>query len=89
MSKKTTCKKICQKGPRLSGGTSGQATRITCRLGQIRQALAAIAEIDMLADGRRRRPPLSLVGPVASAIAGMHAGVGPGGMCDASMLVLA
>jgi hypothetical protein len=45
----------------------------TCRLGQIRQALAAIAETGMLADGRCGRPPLSLVGPAASAIAGMLA----------------
>jgi hypothetical protein len=40
MLKNTTCEIFCQKGPCLSGGTSGQATRVTCRLGQIRQALA-------------------------------------------------
>jgi hypothetical protein len=54
--KKITCEKIYQKGPRLSGGTPGQATRVTCRLGQIRQALAATPNAGMLADSRRRRP---------------------------------
>jgi hypothetical protein len=50
---KTTREKICQKRPRLSGGTSGQATRVTCRLSQIRQVLAATPNAGMLADGRR------------------------------------
>jgi hypothetical protein len=71
MSKKTTCGKIYQKGSRLSGGTSGQATRVTCRLGQIRQALAATPNTGMLADGRRHRPPFPVVGPAAIANAGM------------------
>jgi hypothetical protein len=64
MSKKTTYEKNCQKGPCLSGGTSGQATHVTCRLGQIRQVLAATPNTSMLADGRRvglaaigHRPP--------------------------------
>jgi hypothetical protein len=42
MAKKTTCEKYCQKEPLLGGGTSGQATRGTCRLGQSRQEGAAI-----------------------------------------------
>jgi hypothetical protein len=41
MSKKTTCKKNCQKEPCLGGGTSRQATRVACRLGQIRHVHAA------------------------------------------------
>jgi hypothetical protein len=36
MAKKTTCKKYYQKEPLLGGGTSGQATCGTCRLGQSR-----------------------------------------------------
>jgi hypothetical protein len=73
MLKRTTYKKNCQKGLPLSDGTSGQATRVTCHLGQIWQTLTVIVETGMLADGRRRRPPLSLVGLAASAIAGMLA----------------
>jgi hypothetical protein len=42
MLEKTTCQKICQKEPRLSGGRSGQATRVACRLSQFRQEHAAI-----------------------------------------------
>jgi hypothetical protein len=71
--KKITCKKICQKGSLLSDGMSGQATCVTCRLGQIRQALAATPSAGRSPDGRRRRPPLPLVGPAAWANAGMLA----------------
>jgi hypothetical protein len=39
--KRTTSEKDCQKRPVLSGGTPGQATRGTCRLGQSRQGGAA------------------------------------------------
>jgi hypothetical protein len=59
MLKKIIYKKNYQKGPCLSGGTSGQTTRITCRLGQIWQALAATPSADMLADDHRRRPLFS------------------------------
>jgi hypothetical protein len=41
LSKRTTSEIICQKGPLLSGGTSGQATRSTCRLGRRRHGAAA------------------------------------------------
>jgi hypothetical protein len=41
MLEKTTCEIFCQKRPPTSGGTPGQATRGTCRLG--RQAPAAVA----------------------------------------------
>jgi hypothetical protein len=54
MLEKTTYKKFCQKRPPTSGGTPGQATRGTCRLGQCRQAPAAVAIGGTLAcDGRR------------------------------------
>jgi hypothetical protein len=43
MPEKTTCEKFCQKRPPTSGGTPSQATRGTCRLGQWRQAPAAVA----------------------------------------------
>jgi hypothetical protein len=43
MLEKTTCENFCQKRPPTSGGTPGQATRGTCRLGQCRQAPAAVA----------------------------------------------
>jgi hypothetical protein len=36
MLEKITCRKICQKRPPTGGGTSGQATRGTCRLGRRR-----------------------------------------------------
>jgi hypothetical protein len=64
-SKRTTCKKNCQKEPRLSGSMSGQATRVTC---PCRHPSAGRS-----LDGRRRRPPLPLVGPAAWANAGMLA----------------
>jgi hypothetical protein len=41
LAKRTTSEKDCQKRPVLSGGTPGQATRGTCRLGQSRQGGAA------------------------------------------------
>jgi hypothetical protein len=41
MSERTTSENFCQKRPLLSGGTPGQATRGTCRLGQCRQGGAA------------------------------------------------
>jgi hypothetical protein len=43
MLEKTTCENFCQKRPPTSGGTPGQATRGTCRLGHCRQAPAAVA----------------------------------------------
>jgi hypothetical protein len=58
MLKKITCKKNCQKGPRLSGG---------------RQGHAAIPNTGRSPDGRRRRPPLHAVGPAATAKASMLA----------------
>jgi hypothetical protein len=60
LSKRTTCKKNCQKRPPFSDGTSGQATRVACRLGRSRQGGAACTGSGMLPDGRRRRPPLRL-----------------------------
>jgi hypothetical protein len=39
--KETTSEIFCQKRPLLSGGTPGQATRATCRLGQCRHGGAA------------------------------------------------
>jgi hypothetical protein len=54
MLKKTTCQKICQKGPRLGGGTSGQATCVACRLGQFRHRHAATPNTGRSPDGRRR-----------------------------------
>jgi hypothetical protein len=47
MLEKTTCQKICQKRPPTSGGTSGEATRGTCRLGRRRQVHAATAKAGM------------------------------------------
>jgi hypothetical protein len=40
LSKRTTCKKNCQKRPPLGGGKSGQLTRGTCRHWQSRHVLA-------------------------------------------------
>jgi hypothetical protein len=48
MSKETTSENICQKRPPRSGGTPGQATRGTCRLGRCRQGPAANAHAGML-----------------------------------------
>jgi hypothetical protein len=48
MSKRTTFENICQKIPPLSGGTPGQATHGTCRLGQSRQGGAAIVITGMV-----------------------------------------
>jgi hypothetical protein len=42
MLEKTTCEIFYQKRPPVDGGTPGQATRGTCRLGQCRQAPAAV-----------------------------------------------
>jgi hypothetical protein len=47
MLEKTTYENFCQKRPPTSGGTPGQATRGTCRLGQGRQAPAAVAVAGM------------------------------------------
>jgi hypothetical protein len=66
-------KKNCQKGPRLGGGTSVQATRVMCRLGQIRHVRAATPNAGRSPDGRRRRSLLPLVGLAAWANAGMLA----------------
>jgi hypothetical protein len=44
MLEKTTCRKICEKRPSTGGGTPGQATRGTCRLGRRRQVHAATAK---------------------------------------------
>jgi hypothetical protein len=42
MLEKTTCEIFCQKGTPAGGGTFGQATRGTCRLGQRRHGGATI-----------------------------------------------
>jgi hypothetical protein len=47
LSKRTTSEFFCQKRPPRGGGTPGQATRGTCRLGQCRQACAADANAGM------------------------------------------
>jgi hypothetical protein len=65
MLEKTTCEIFCQKRPPTSGGTPGQATRGTCRLGQCRQAPAAVAVAGTYVSVRRRSagwalPPSSL-----------------------------
>jgi hypothetical protein len=65
MAKKTTSEIICQKTPPLSGGTPGQVTRGTCRLGQHRHAPAANAISGTLPSQRRRSPLSSQVGHVA------------------------
>jgi hypothetical protein len=57
MAKETTSKIICQKRPAVSGGTPGQATCDTCRLGQCRQGLAAVPSSDMLPLQRCRSTP--------------------------------
>jgi hypothetical protein len=49
LSKKTPYEKNCQKRPLLGGGMSGQATRVTCRLGQSRHAPAATPKAGKLA----------------------------------------
>jgi hypothetical protein len=69
MLEKTTCKNFCQKRPPTSGGTPGQATRGTCRLGQCRQAPAAVAIGGTLAQVRRGStmlPPPLAAGDVAA-----------------------
>jgi hypothetical protein len=66
MAKETTSENICQKRPLLSGGTPGQATRGTCRLGQCRQGLAAVPSSGMLTLQRRRSTPSAAVGPAAN-----------------------
>jgi hypothetical protein len=63
MLEKTTCEKFCQKRPPTSGGTPGQATCGTCRLGQCRQAPAAVRIAGMW-------PGLEAAGHAASATAG-------------------
>jgi hypothetical protein len=59
MLEKTTCRKICQKRPPTSGGTSGQATRGTCRLGRRWHGGAATANAGTSAaiDGHAPRHP--------------------------------
>jgi hypothetical protein len=49
LSKKTPYEKIYQKRPLLGGGMSGQATCVTCRLGQSRHAPAATPKAGKLA----------------------------------------
>jgi hypothetical protein len=56
MAKETISENICQKRPLLSGGTPGQVTRGTCRLGQCRQGPAAVPSSGMLPLHRRRQP---------------------------------
>jgi hypothetical protein len=84
MLKRTTSEKICQKTPPGNGGTLAQATRGTCRLGQYRHHLAAVAKPGMWPWQRRRSRPFGQVGPAASMEAGMlrwlHAGSDSGGM---------
>jgi hypothetical protein len=62
MSKKTTSKNFCKKRPPLGGGTAGQATRGTCRLGQRRHGGAATA-VSGTSPGRYRRQPLRALPP--------------------------
>jgi hypothetical protein len=50
LSKKTTCKKNCQKRPPLGGGMSSQLTRGTCRHCQSRHVLAAWDKAGMLSN---------------------------------------
>jgi hypothetical protein len=50
LSKKTTCKKNCQKRPPLGGGMSSQLTRGTCRHCQSRHVLAAWDRAGMLSN---------------------------------------
>jgi hypothetical protein len=71
MLEKTTCEKFCQKRPPMSGGTPGQATRGTCRLGQCRQASAAVAVAGTSVSVRRRLAALAHVGPAAIPGSGM------------------
>jgi hypothetical protein len=54
MAKKITSEIICQNTPPLSGGTPGQATRGTCRLGQRRHEPAASAISGTMPSRRRR-----------------------------------
>jgi hypothetical protein len=61
---------ICQKRPPKDGGTSGQAIRGMCRLGQQRQEGATNPKTSMLPGRSRRRRPLVEVGPAAWAGAG-------------------
>jgi hypothetical protein len=71
MAKETTSENICQKRPLPSGGTPGQATRGTCRLGQCRQGPAAVPSSGMLPLQRPRPTPSAAVGPAANGVAGM------------------
>jgi hypothetical protein len=71
MLEKTTCRKICQKRPPTGGGTSGQATRGTCRLGRRRHGVAATAIAGMWPGSWLRRPPLGHAGPAAIPVSGM------------------
>jgi hypothetical protein len=71
MLKRTTSEKFCQKRPPLSGGTSGQATRGTCRLGRRRHGGAATANAGMWPGSPLRSSPFFSVGPAASPVSGM------------------
>jgi hypothetical protein len=70
MSKRTSYENIYQKGPPKGGGTSGQVTRGTCRLGQRRQGGAANPKSGMLSGRSRRRRTLEEAGHAAWAGAG-------------------
>jgi hypothetical protein len=71
MLEKTTCPKICQKRPPISGGMAGQATRGTCRLGRCRHGGAASSVTGMWPASSRRRTALAQVGPAAITVTGM------------------
>jgi hypothetical protein len=82
MPKETTCENICQKRPLLSGGTPGQATRGTCRLGHRRQAPAAVRITGMCpgvgAPGHISMPPLPLAaGPTPCSMPPLPLAAGP------------
>jgi hypothetical protein len=70
MLEKTTCRKICQKRPPTGGGTSGQTTRGTCRLGRRRHGGAATKNAGMWPGLWRCRKAFAHVGPAATHVAG-------------------
>jgi hypothetical protein len=77
MSKETTPENICQKRPPRSGGTPGQATRGTCRLGRCRQGPAANAHAGMLpfhaGMSRWQRAASVIAGTLGSPTVSLHA----------------
>jgi hypothetical protein len=72
MLEKTTCRKICQKRPPTDGGTSGHATRGTCRLGRRRQVHAATAKAGMWLGKHPAAIPIAGKHPAAIPVAGKH-----------------